>query len=312
MPTSKRQSQKLLVILNIGHIVVGVLALVFALLQFSPIGLDNASYIDFRLLNIIHIVTGSVGAHMVAKNFGSVVAKSLYCLSLTLALWTLAFYSDTLAQESAQYESMRAIRKMEGGEELIDDEVVRSHGGKLAVCALMIVLSLAESAFSVASLVVLERLASDTYSNLRSSIRTANGGRKQQSIHAINRRRQMAFVALMKFFFSVSTVALGAYLESLYKKRTGFIKVGWQELTGAIAFASACVDMHALYGRTHNLLNLKISLVLSVVSAVLSIKTLDYNMSNYFVLDVREYSRYDELKSELQVREWGYICLGEV
>lgn len=292
---SEHKFWKTLLSLNIAHIIIGILSLILALVQFSPATLDNASLIDFRLLNIVHTVTGSVGLHMILKNFGSVVPKSLYCLSFALSLWTLAFYADSLAQESTQFESMREIRRLDGGQELVTDEMFRSHVGKIAVCTLMVLLSLVELAISGACFLIMERLNSENSSSkslIKPVVSSSNRRRKQQ----------MAFVALMKIACGLATVCLGSYLEALYKKKTAFMKMGWHILTGSIIFFGACVDLRALYGgKGWNILNLKVSLIFSVASAVFSLKTLDYAMSNYFVADLREYSRYDELKLELEV-----------
>lgn len=294
---SNSRTFRFLVIFNILHIIIGVLSFIIALTQFSSAALDNASLIDFRCLNIIHAMTGAIGLHMILKNFGSVVAKMLCAVSFVLSLWTLCFYSDTLAQESSQFESMREIRRLDGGQELVTDDTIRSHVGKLAICSIMILLSLIEVVISATGFLILERLHGDTTStNLKPYVKPVLATANRR------RRQQMAFVALMKICCGLATLCLGSYLEALYKKKTAFIKIGWHILAGSVIFMGACIDLRALYGgRGWNLLNLKISLLFSVTSAVLSIKTLDYTMSNYFVADVREYSRFDELKMELQV-----------
>lgn len=278
---SKRYYTNVLFGLNIIHIVVGTLSFGFALSQFAPVNLGS-TFIDFRLLNLSFIIVGAAGLHMLTKNFGSVIVKALYCLSFVLGVWTCAFYADCCGEEVRIYNSMQEIRNLEGGEELINEHSIGNQIGKIVISALMIVLGCVGAMNSLISIIILNVLASDSYSSLKNPHR---------SMH----RRQMAFVALMKIFFSIATMALGAYLESLYKTKGHFMKIGWQELAGGLGFVSGILDLHALYGAHHNLLNLKVSLIVSILSAVFALKTLDYSMVNHLVIDLRDYTRFDTM-----------------
>lgn len=281
---SKRFYTNMLFGLNIVHIVIGMLSVGFALSQFAPVNLGS-TFIDFRLLNFSFIIVGAAGLHMLTKNFGSVIVKALYSLSFLLGVWTCTFYADCCAEEVKIYDSMLEIQKLEGGSELISEHSIGNQIGKIIICSLMIVLGGVGALNSLLSMMILNILASDSYSNLKNPHR---------SMH----RRQMAFVALMKIFFSTATMALGAYLESLYKEKGHFIKIGWQEIAGGLGFVSGVLDLHALYSIGHNLLNLKVSLIISVLSAVFSLKTLDYCMVNHLVIDLRDYARFDTMLSD--------------
>lgn len=276
---SKRYYANVLYCLNFIHITVGLLCLGLALSQFAPVNLGS-TFVDFRLLNFIHIVTGSAGMHMLKKHFGSVAVGVLYCTSFSLGLWTCAFYSYSCAEEVRVYYSMLDIQKSDGGEEFITQISLGNQIGKIVICSTMVVLGFGESVISFVSGYSLNKLASDSYSNLKNA-------------YSATHTRQMAFVAFMKAFFSLAAMILGAYLESLYKAKGHFIKIGWQELAGCVGFVSAFLDLRALYSNSHNLLYLKIAMTVGVTSAVFSLKTLDYAMVNHFVIDLRDYSNFD-------------------
>lgn len=52
--------------------------------------------IDLRLLNWIYVLAGLVGLYTLARNHGIVVAKTLYCVSVVIAIYSTAFYCVTL------------------------------------------------------------------------------------------------------------------------------------------------------------------------------------------------------------------------
>ena len=63
--------------------------------QFSRVGLDNYRDIDLRLLNFFHILTGFVGFYCVSRRHGSIVAKTLYAVSINFSIATAIFYGFT-------------------------------------------------------------------------------------------------------------------------------------------------------------------------------------------------------------------------
>lgn len=52
--------------------------------------------IDLRLLNWIYVLAGLVGLYTLFRNHGIVVAKTIHCVSIAVAIYSIAFYCVTL------------------------------------------------------------------------------------------------------------------------------------------------------------------------------------------------------------------------
>jgi hypothetical protein len=91
---------------------------------------------------------------------------------------------------------------------------------------------------------------------------------------------------------ALSTLGLAAFLEYLHELiggRQDYIKIALDHLAAMFTIASAFVDLQATYGKKRVLLNMKVSLGLSVVSAVWCLKSVDNGMFPFYKEDLRLY-----------------------
>lgn len=63
--------------------------------QFSKVTLDNYRLIDLRLLGVFYALTGAIGFFCVSRNYGSVVVKSMFVVSLIIGIGSAIFYGFT-------------------------------------------------------------------------------------------------------------------------------------------------------------------------------------------------------------------------
>src|SRR5262249_44472429 len=143
--------------------------------------------------------------HMVQNNYGSIAAKVLYNATVVIGLFTAGFYSDTMVQIVERYNEIKGY----GTEEDYSSQL-NYHLGRIIICGVMIGIGLIEALVGLISEKVLQKLASDTHSNLP---------RRE-----LKNRGRLAFVAFMKIIFGLAAIGLGAYLEHLYKRSDSTFK----------------------------------------------------------------------------------------
>lgn len=207
--TNKRKPHKSYVIhlsiCNAVHIICGLIAFGLKFTQYTSVALDN-NYIDFRCLNWIHIVTGCAGFFMISKNYGSIAAQSLYCLSIVVGGFTAGFYVDSCIEAYRQYREYRELQAIQdGGSEF--DELVGYQIAKVIIAALMATVGITEFFVGIISIVLLNRLASDSLTPTKIQTPSRNMCR-------------MGYVAFMKVIFSAAAIVLGSYMEHKHTVET--------------------------------------------------------------------------------------------
>lgn len=156
---------------NIVHILCGAVALALTGMQFTQWYLENYQTIDFRLVNGVHLLTGCVGMYVVIARRGSVAAKTMYCISITVALITTGFYADAafvvaycylsafarqLLNWRQMYDEYRGLRA-----DNLDKQVVEDALGRFIICLITVGVGIVAIINSATSLAVLDSLASN-------------------------------------------------------------------------------------------------------------------------------------------------------
>lgn len=264
---------------NAIHILCGLLAFGLGFSQFSSIALDN-SFIDFRFLSLIHLVTGSCGTYMVSHNRGSICAKTLYYVSLTFSLFCIGFYAEAVREAVTRSGERSELldQASDPAEISVFRDLKLNQIGKIVVSSVMIGISLIEAVASMGSIAILDCLASELIS--------VSGAKVKRLAH---REGRLTFLAAMKIFFGALSIALAGYLEDQNKVADRYVTIGIAELSAGFSVVSGIIDLISLYSKRHQLLNLKVGIVFSVVSAVMTIKTLDYLVVSKYPKELQGY-----------------------
>uniref|UniRef100_A0A914XLG6 Uncharacterized protein n=1 Tax=Plectus sambesii TaxID=2011161 RepID=A0A914XLG6_9BILA len=266
-------------------IVLGLIAVGLAGSQFSDIAIDNYREIDLRLLNWIHVLTGVVGIYSVVRKYGSIAIKTLYSVSIVIGICTAIFYGFTTAKVAKVYNELRGYSQKEGFEEDGYSNDAQLNIGKLVVCGIMIGVGALAAVVSLIAQTLLEKLAINY-------IPPAT----KQHIRALQRNKtRLMTIAVIKLLAGCGTLALATYLEYQYgmEGRDQYIVIALDHIAAVFAVCSAFIDLCAITGYRQNLLNLKVSVVISVVTAVWCLKAVDYMMATYFVNDLQSYLTYN-------------------
>ncbi|KAI6191469.1 hypothetical protein M3Y97_00231500 [Aphelenchoides bicaudatus] len=285
---------------NLILLLLGLLAAGLAGSQFSNVTLDNYRLIDLRLLNFFHALTGLTGFYCVARNHGSVVVKSMLLISVMLGIGTAIFYGFTTFRIVDSYKRLIQLQNMEGFQQefgLHSEQYV----GKIVISSVMIGTSALAALVALVGMFLLDQLVVvETNWPLIT--------REQELEHNYN-KSQLTSVALVKLIMALCTLGLAAflgnhyiinrlhsdnqnvleYLHELLGGRQDYIKIALDHLAAMFAIASAFVDLQATYAKKRSMLNLKVSLGLSVFAATWCIKAVDNGMFPFYKEDLRVY-----------------------
>ncbi|KAI1724230.1 hypothetical protein Ddc_05444 [Ditylenchus destructor] len=270
---------------NVILILLGLVAIGLVATQFSRIGLDNYRQIDLRILGYFHCLVGLVGIYCVTGNHGSVVLKSLYVISLVISISTAVFYAVTTYRVITSYRELSQLERMRGfvGNTIGLGDSER-YPWKILVSSVMIALSILTALTDIIALFMLEKLVI-----VENPWQPAAQEDRQK---AKRKTTQLTFVAFVKLILGLCTIALAAFLEyehQLLGGRDDYIKIGLDHMAALFAVASAMVDLYAVFNRLNDSLNLKVSIALSLVTAVWCLKSVDNNIFPYYKVDITAY-----------------------
>ncbi|KAI1716536.1 hypothetical protein DdX_07597 [Ditylenchus destructor] len=270
---------------NVILILLGFVAIGLVATQFSRIGLDNYRQIDLRILGYFHCLVGLVGIYCVTGNHGSVVLKSLYVISLVISISTAVFYAVTTYRVITSYRELSQLERMRGfvGNTIGLGDSER-YPWKILVSSVMIALSILTALTDIIALFMLEKLVI-----VEKPWQPAAQEDRQK---AKRKTTQLTFVAFVKLILGLCTIGLAAFLEyehQLLGGRDDYIKIGLDHMAALFAVASAMVDLYAVFNRLNDSLNLKVSIALSLVTAVWCLKSVDNNIFPYYKVDITAY-----------------------
>jgi hypothetical protein len=135
----------------------GLLAAGLAGSQFSTVTLENYRLIDLRLLNFFHAVTGLVGFYCVARNYGSVVVKSMLVISLVIGIGTAIFYGFTTFRIVDSYKRLIQLQSVEGFQQEFGSHS-ENYVGKIVISGVMIGMSAIAALVALVGVFLLDQL----------------------------------------------------------------------------------------------------------------------------------------------------------
>ncbi|KAI6205621.1 hypothetical protein M3Y94_00812700 [Aphelenchoides besseyi] len=272
---------------NLILLLLGLLAAGLAGSQFSAVALDNYRLIDLRLLNFFHAITGAVGFYCVAKNHGSIVVKSLLSISFCIGVATAIFYGFTTYRIVDSYNRLIQLQDVSGFQQEFGTHA-ENYVGKIVISSVSIGMSALAGLVSLIGIILLDRLVI-----VESSWTVTT---REQELEFKHNSSQLTSVGLVKLFLALCTLGLAAFLEYLHELlggRQDYIKIALDHIAAFFAIVSAITDLQAVYGKKRTVLNLKVSLGLSVVAATWCLKAVDNGMYPYYKEDIRVYRQVE-------------------
>lgn len=133
---------------------------------------------------------------------------------------------------------------------------------------------------------------------------------REQELELKYNMTQLTTIAVIKLVLSLGTLGLAAFLEyehELVGGRDNYIKIALDHIAAMLATASAIVDLYAVFGKDHSILNLKVSIALSVISAVWTLKAVDNGMYPFYSNDIQYYRTVNNLNGEFHLLSFKTI-----
>uniref|UniRef100_A0A7E4W9U3 MARVEL domain-containing protein n=1 Tax=Panagrellus redivivus TaxID=6233 RepID=A0A7E4W9U3_PANRE len=277
---------------NVILLFLGLASVGLAGSQFSRVGLDNYRDIDLRLLNFFHVLTGVIGFYCVSRSHGSIVAKTMYTTSIVFAIATAIFYGFTTYRIVDTYRQMQRLQNTPGFEAEYGDDM-NNHVGKIVISAVMIGISAATALVSMIAVLLLDRLV--IVEPGQPAWLTLARDQEIELKYCLN---ILTSLGIIKLFIGLGAVGLAAFLEyehELIGGRDNYIKIALDHIAGMLTVASAIIDLYAVFGRHHNVLNLKVGIAMSVIAAVWTLKSVDNGMFPYYKDDLRYYRNINSI-----------------
>ncbi|CAD6187546.1 unnamed protein product [Caenorhabditis auriculariae] len=275
---------------NIALFILGLAAVGLAGSQFSKVGIDNYRDIDLRLLNWIHALTGAIGFYSILHNHGSIVTKTLYCVSFVIGLATAVFYGFTTYRIVEAHDNLNALRSAQGfAEDFLQES--QNFAGRIVISALMIAVGALSSLISLIALLILDRI-------VIVSIPVYPLQSRDQELAMETAKRSLASTGAIKFLLGLGILGLCVFIEYEHENVSGnekYIKIALDHIAAMLAIVSGATDVLATRGRTQQQLNLKVALALSVVAAVWCIKAVDNNAMPFYKNDLKYFYRGRQL-----------------
>uniref|UniRef100_A0A0N4Z8T4 Solute carrier family 40 protein n=1 Tax=Parastrongyloides trichosuri TaxID=131310 RepID=A0A0N4Z8T4_PARTI len=274
-------------ICNLLLIFCGLGAVGLAGSQFSKVGLSNYREIDLRLLNWINILSGLVGIFCVTQNHGSILAKTLYIISLCFGIGTCIFYGFTTYRIVDEYNQIMALQNTNGFREEYGDDI-DNHVGKIVISSIMIGLSFITCIINFFSIVLLDKLV----------IVDAPLWPPQSKEEEFDRKTSkgtLVVVGFIKLAISLPALGLCAFMEYEREKigvRNNYINIALDHIACILVVASAIVELFACFGKLQFMLNIKVAIGSSVIAAVWCIKSIDMGMYPFYENDLLKYRSY--------------------
>ncbi|KAK0400569.1 hypothetical protein QR680_015322 [Steinernema hermaphroditum] len=277
---------------NVFLIILGLAAVGLAGSQFSQVGLDNYRDIDLRILNWVHILTGFVGIHSVAKNHGSIVVKTLYAVSLVVSISTSIFYGFTTYRIVQTYNDLLRLKDTQGFQAEYG-HVADNYVGKIVISSVMIGVGFVTALTALVAVTVLERLVVVSNSGWLTLTKEQSHAMRYSKLH-------LSSMAVVKLCLGVGAVGLAAFLEYLHELDGGtenYIKIALDHIAAMFVVCSAVIDLYAIFGRQQRILNLKVSIAMSIIAAVWCLKSVDNGMVPFYRNDLRFWRAMDTVPS---------------
>uniref|UniRef100_A0AC35UHL5 Spatacsin_C domain-containing protein n=1 Tax=Rhabditophanes sp. KR3021 TaxID=114890 RepID=A0AC35UHL5_9BILA len=276
-------------ICNLLLVLCGLAAVGLAGSQFSIVGLNNYKEIDLRILNWIPILAGVVGIFCVTQNHGSILAKTLYILSVAIAVATCIFYGFTTYRIVDEYRQLMRLQNANGFQQEFSEDV-SNYSGKIAISAVMIGLSFVTAIIALISVFLLNKLV-----YIDAPIWPPQT--KDHEYELKSTKSQLVMVSLVKFFLGLGTLGLCAFMEyerELLGVKNNYINIALDHITAIFVVTSACIELIAIFGKLQFLLNIKVGMAFSVIAAVWCLKSIDLGMYPFYKNDLSAYRAFED------------------
>lgn len=221
---------------------------------------------------------GLVGLYCVLRSHGSIVAKTLYVVSIIFAIATAIFYGFTTYRvgprtPKCDFQIVDSYRDLmrhqkEGGFDQEYGEDMANYVGKIVISSIMIAVAAATALTSMVAVIVLDKLVivdAPTWPPPSVGIRgySESHFQREQEIEQKYIMTQLTSVAVIKLVLGLGTVGLAAFLEYEHEYehvggRDNYIKIALDHIAAMLVVASAVIDLYAVFGKLQTLLNLKV------------------------------------------------------
>ncbi|CAJ0583268.1 unnamed protein product, partial [Mesorhabditis spiculigera] len=258
---------------NAVLILCGLAAAGLAGSQFSRVGIHNYRDIDLRILNWIHALTGLIGIYSIARNHGSIVTKTLYCVSIVIGVATAVFYGFTTYRIVDAKRNLQSLQNAAG----FDAEFGAEEGnytGRIVISAIMIGVPAVAALVSLIAIILLDRLVLVAYPVYPTQNR-------EVEIAAENSKKALAAIAAIKLLLGVGVLGLCVFVEYEHENVASadnrYIKIALDHISAMLCICSAVVDLFA------------VAIAMSIIAAVWTLKTVEQNTFPFYKNDLKFY-----------------------
>ncbi|VDK75879.1 unnamed protein product [Litomosoides sigmodontis] len=221
---------------NIILIIVGLVAVGLAASQFSNLSLNNYRKIDLRLLSWIYVLAGLVGLYALSCNHGIVVAKTVHCVSIAVAIYSTAFYCVTLSRIVHLHDALMDEKGSHQNEMQYQYDPRRNFTGSLVICSLMIVIPVIACLAALAAAALLGRIV------VVSQPSWPQYSRDQNKKYRAN-RLGLTTLAVIKLFLALCALILAIFLEYEHQ----MVAIGISVIAAVWCLKSLDVEMYPYY-----------------------------------------------------------------
>uniref|UniRef100_A0A914P1I6 Uncharacterized protein n=1 Tax=Panagrolaimus davidi TaxID=227884 RepID=A0A914P1I6_9BILA len=189
------------------------------------------------------------------------------------------------------YRQLLTLQDVQGFQQEYSNDL-NNYVGKIVISSVMIGISAATALTSMIAVLILDKLVViDGTPNWMAL------GREHELEMKYN-MTQLTSIAVIKLVLGLGTLGLAAFLEyqhELVGGRDNYIKIALDHIAAMLTVTSAIIDLYAVLGKGHNLLNLKVSIAFSIIAAVWTLKSVDNGMYPYYKNDLRYYRTVNNL-----------------
>lgn len=280
---------------NVFLIFLGLAAVGLAGSQFSSVvAIQNYRNIDLRILNWIYVLAGLIGMYCLPRNYGGVIAKTLYCVSIVIGIATAIFYGFTTYRVVEAYKAVKQLNNTQAMYALYGGDA-STYVGKIVISAIMIAIPALAALISMIAAVLLDSIVCITQPMW--SVQS-----EQQERIVRSSRLQLNSLSTVKLLLALGTLGLAVFVEYERERFGGvgnYIRVATAEISAMLAVASAVVDVYSVASKQQATLNSKVAVALSIIAAVWCLKAVDVGMNPFYYNDLKFFKVTGQDKDQL-------------
>ncbi|VDK54461.1 unnamed protein product [Anisakis simplex] len=241
--------------------------------------------IDLRILNWIYVLAGLIGMYCLPRNYGGVIAKTLYCVSIVIGIATAIFYGFTTYRVVEAYKAVKQLNNTQAMYALYGGDA-STYVGKIVISAIMIAIPALAALISMIAAVLLDSIVCITQPMW--SVQS-----EQQERIVRSSRLQLNSLSTVKLLLALGTLGLA------FGGVGNYIRVATAEISAMLAVASAVVDVYSVASKQQATLNSKVAVALSIIAAVWCLKAVDVGMNPFYYNDLKFFKVTGQDKDQL-------------